>query len=161
MKVLGNSKCYQQTRIYLKMNQTIFRIKSVAIVLIIVLYLICNAIALDDNSIPIEEKYHDDEIDLRKQPIFLNEFAAYIPNGIDAAHRVAENHGCEFSGQVCVYYYYIYYTVTYKQRFNVAHFLQIGSLKNYFLFRCHHISKRSININEEHHDKLKYEPEVN
>lgn len=39
-------------------------------------------------------------------------------------------------------------------------FLQIGSLKNYYLFHHNHISKRSIRNSELHHDALNSEPEV-
>lgn len=35
-----------------------------------------------------------------RQPIFLNEFAAYIPSGFDTASKIAEKHGYEFLGQV-------------------------------------------------------------
>lgn len=38
--------------------------------------------------------------------------------------------------------------------------LQIGSLKNYYLFHHNHISKRSVRDSEEHHNALNAEPEV-
>lgn len=38
--------------------------------------------------------------------------------------------------------------------------LQIGSLKNYYLFHHRHVSKRSVSHNEEHHRTLNSEPEV-
>jgi hypothetical protein len=40
-------------------------------------------------------------------------------------------------------------------------FLQIGSLKNYFLFHHPHVHRRSLTFNETHHENLKKEPEVN
>lgn len=56
-----------------------------------------------------------------------------------------------------------------KSRKNVSSFgihsrfsllLQIGSLKNYYLFHHNHISKRSVRDSEEHHNALNAEPEV-
>lgn len=73
---------------------------------------------------------------LRRTPIYQNEFAVYIPNGDeDTVNRIASKHGFTNMGQ-------------------------IGSLKDYYLFHHHRISKRSTATSDSHHEALNSEPEV-
>lgn len=103
---VGHCKCEEQfSRTYFfTMNHTLtLSTRSLALALFIIITLnfhLKYAVALEDNKIPLENENYHDEIDTHKQPIYLNEFAAYIPNGIEAAQKIAEKHGYELMGQV-------------------------------------------------------------
>lgn len=71
----------------------------------------------------------------RPSVIYQNEFAVFIPGGIEQANRIAEKHGFTNMGQ-------------------------IGSLNNYYLFHHRHVQKRSLESNATHHANLIDEPEV-
>uniref|UniRef100_A0A1B0GIL1 furin n=2 Tax=Lutzomyia longipalpis TaxID=7200 RepID=A0A1B0GIL1_LUTLO len=72
----------------------------------------------------------------RRTPIYQNEFAVYIPSGDEeAVNRIASKHGFTNMGQ-------------------------IGSLKDYYLFHHHRISKRSTDTSDIHHEALNADPEV-
>lgn len=72
---------------------------------------------------------------VHKVPVYLNEFAVYIPAGQHIAERIATKYGFT----------------------NVE---QIGSLKDYYLFHHRHVSKRSLSVSDPHHSALNSEPEV-
>ncbi|XP_059609032.1 furin-like protease 2 [Phlebotomus argentipes] len=72
----------------------------------------------------------------RRTPIYQNEFAVYIPGGDEGAvNRIAGKHGFTNMGQ-------------------------IGSLRDYYHFHHHRISKRSTATSDSHHEALSSEPEV-
>ncbi|XP_058061771.1 furin-like protease 2 [Anopheles bellator] len=71
----------------------------------------------------------------RPAAIYMNEFAVYIPNGVDVADSVAHRLGFSNLGQ-------------------------IGALKGYYLFHHNHVRKRSLDRSEVHHSALNTEPEV-
>ncbi|XP_055634461.1 furin-like protease 2 isoform X2 [Toxorhynchites rutilus septentrionalis] len=71
----------------------------------------------------------------RPVPIYLNEFAVYIPGGPDTADIIADKYG-------------------------FANLGQIGPLKGYYLFHHSHVRKRSLDRSEVHHTALNTEPEV-
>lgn len=71
----------------------------------------------------------------RPIPIYLNEFAVYIPSGPDVATVIADKYG-------------------------FTNFGQIGPLKGYYLFHHSHVRKRSLDRSEVHHSALNTEPEV-
>uniref|UniRef100_W4VRF9 furin n=1 Tax=Corethrella appendiculata TaxID=1370023 RepID=W4VRF9_9DIPT len=95
------------------------------------------------NNIANENNASDDDVEIhhinpnriKSTPIYLNEFAVYIPNGLDVANILAEKYGFTNLGQ-------------------------IGPLKNYFLFHHSHVKKRSLDRSEVHHNALNTEPEV-
>lgn len=67
--------------------------------------------------------------------IYMNQFAVRVTGGRDAADRVASKHGFVNLGQ-------------------------IGSLKDYYLFEHHRISKRSTDHSAHHHSLLESDPNV-
>lgn len=69
------------------------------------------------------------------RPVYMNEFAVYIPAGEEVADDIARKHDFVNHGK-------------------------IGSLHNYFLFEHRRVHKRSLSVSEEHHSKLREEPEV-
>lgn len=71
----------------------------------------------------------------RKQPIYSNQFAVYIPEGRNVADTVASKSGFQNLGQ-------------------------IGSLKNYYLFEHSHVHKRSLETNGQYHEALQSDPQV-
>uniref|UniRef100_A0A1B6CCM9 furin n=1 Tax=Clastoptera arizonana TaxID=38151 RepID=A0A1B6CCM9_9HEMI len=71
----------------------------------------------------------------RNTPIFLNQFAVHIPSGVEDADLIADKHGFTNIGQ-------------------------IGSLKGFYLFEHPKVHKRSVQVNEEHHEKLSSETQV-
>ncbi|XP_055539465.1 furin-like protease 2 isoform X1 [Wyeomyia smithii] len=71
----------------------------------------------------------------QRVPIYLNEFAVYIPNGPGIADIIADKYG-------------------------FTNFGQIGPLKGYYLFHHSHVRKRSLDRSEAHHNALNVEPEV-
>ena len=69
-----------------------------------ILYDINNDISVSDNY--LYENNNDNSQHLNKnrpQPIYLNEFAVYIPNGVDAANDIAHKYGFTNLGQVSSY----------------------------------------------------------
>lgn len=58
---------------------------------------------------------------LRRSPIYHNEFAVYIPSGIDAANAIADQFGFTNEGQVsyCLFYYVYYYEYVQIKKKNV------------------------------------------
>lgn len=91
-------------------------------------------------------------------PIYLNEFAVYIPKGSEVADLVAEKHGFKNLGQVRFYLLIVLLMLTNFHVFFI--FFQIGSLKNYFLFEHSHVHKRSVSESTVHNTLLTDEAEV-
>ncbi|XP_046836770.1 furin-like protease 2 isoform X1 [Vespa crabro] len=71
----------------------------------------------------------------RPVPIYSNQFAVHVPEGVEAAAEIAEKHGFDNHGQ-------------------------IGSLKNYFLFSHRRLNKRSLTESEPHHKILRDDSRV-
>ncbi|XP_047368153.1 furin-like protease 2 isoform X1 [Vespa velutina] len=71
----------------------------------------------------------------RPVPIYSNQFAVHVPEGVEAATEIAEKHGFDNHGQ-------------------------IGSLKNYFLFSHRRLNKRSLTESEPHHRILRDDSRV-
>jgi hypothetical protein len=59
----------------------------------------------------LDGKFHNDysPTKLRPQPIYLNQFAVYIPSGVDAANTIADQYGFTNGGQVSVVQCHIFY----------------------------------------------------
>ncbi|XP_054285340.1 furin-like protease 2 [Macrosteles quadrilineatus] len=71
----------------------------------------------------------------RIQPVYLNQFAVFVPSGESDASEIASKHGFDLIGQ-------------------------ISSLKGYYLLEHSRIRKRSLIHSEEHHEKLSNEEKV-
>ena len=78
------------------------------------------------------------ECDSNSNKIYINEFAISLKKAkcdVDSAHSLAAKHGFELVGP-------------------------IGSLDCHYLFRLHHISKRSTNLSHAHHSRLDQDLDV-
>ncbi len=67
--------------------------------------------------------------------MFHNQFAVHVPGGQHLANKVAQEHGFVNLGQ-------------------------IGALEDHYLLEHPHVVKRSIQLSQDHHDRLRDEPKV-